>query len=100
MTRLALKDVQNALERIDGPFITALRNTTTAVELYQPEGVDLQGVHDHDELYIVVSGTGTFVEGGKQYEFEPGDVLFVAAGVQHRFTSFSEDFQTWVIFFL
>lgn len=95
-----LKDVQNALERIDGPFITALRNTTTIVELYQPERSDFQGVHDHDELYVVVSGTGTFIKGGEQYEFEPGDALYVAAGVHHRFTSFSADFKAWVIFFL
>jgi len=60
----------------------------------------LQGVHDHDELYVVVSGTGMFVKGGERYEFGPGDVLFVTAGVPHSFTSFSADFRTWVIFFL
>jgi uncharacterized RmlC-like cupin family protein len=28
-----------------------------------------------------------------------GDVLFVPAQVPHCFESFSDDFQTWVIFF-
>ena len=30
--------------------------------------------------------------------FERGEVLFVAAGVEHRFENFSDDFSTWVLF--
>jgi uncharacterized RmlC-like cupin family protein len=28
-----------------------------------------------------------------------GDVLFVRAGVKHKFENFSDDFATWVIFY-
>jgi len=31
--------------------------------------------------------------------FAPGDALFVPAGVEHRFTRFTPDFVTWVIFY-
>ncbi len=58
-----------------------------------------QTPHDRDELYVVASGRGTFFVGGQRVPFGPGDVLFVAATVEHRFEDFSEDFATWVVFY-
>jgi quercetin dioxygenase-like cupin family protein len=29
----------------------------------------------------------------------PGDFLFVAAGVEHRFEGFTDDFTVWVLFY-
>jgi mannose-6-phosphate isomerase-like protein (cupin superfamily) len=46
--------------------------------------------HAQDELYVVVAGRGVFVHGGARDRVEPGDVLFVAAGVEHRFEEFAE----------
>lgn len=80
-------------------FATLLRRGTLSVELYAPQGHDPQTPHKQDELYVIVSGTGEFVNGAEHHPFKPGDVLFVAAGVEHRFMNFSEDFQTWVIFY-
>lgn len=37
--------------------------------------------------------------GAEEYDVIAGDVLFVAAGVEHRFSNFSEDFVTWVFFY-
>ncbi|MFT5765663.1 MAG: mannose-6-phosphate isomerase-like protein (cupin superfamily), partial [Saprospiraceae bacterium] len=37
--------------------------------------------------------------GDIRHIFEAGDVLFVPAGVAHRFEKFTEDFATWVIFY-
>ena len=54
--------------------------------------------HAQDELYIVIAGSGTFSKAGELRSFAPGDVIFVEAGLEHRFESFSEDFETWVIF--
>lgn len=66
---------------------------------YAPTGTDRQTPHDQDEVYIVISGRGTFVCAGKRVEFGPGDALFAAAGADHRFEGFSEDFATWVVFY-
>ena len=66
---------------------------------YAPRGPDLQTPHDRDELYVVASGRGTFFVGGQRVPFGPGDVLFVAASVEHRFEDFSDDFATWVMFY-
>ena len=80
-------------------FATLLRHGTMSVELYAPQGRDAQTPHRQDELYVVIAGNGTFLNGAERHPFGPGDVLFVPAGVEHRFENFSDDFQTWVIFY-
>src|SRR5579864_7861528 len=80
-------------------FIEAFSHGTLVVELYAPVGVDPQTPHTRDEVYIVVSGSGDFVVAGEHSRFKPGDALFVAAGVEHRFENFTQDFTTWVIFY-
>ena len=69
------------------------------VEIFAPKETDYQTPHQQDELYIVVSGSGEFVSAGVTYPFAPGDVLFVAAGVENRFVRFTPDFVTWVVFY-
>jgi mannose-6-phosphate isomerase-like protein (cupin superfamily) len=80
-------------------FATLLQRGSLAVEFYAPQGEDRQQPHRQDEVYVVVSGQGEFVNGDARHPFGPGDVLFVPAGVVHRFENFSADFQTWVIFY-
>ena len=70
-----------------------------AFSLFAPKGTDYQTPHDQDELYLVVSGSGRFMDGTEEIDFGVGDVLFVPAGVEHRFTHFSDDLVTWVIFY-
>jgi mannose-6-phosphate isomerase-like protein (cupin superfamily) len=66
--------------------------------VYAPRGHDPQQPHDQDELYFVLSGSGTFVHGSERTPFGSGDALFVAAGNEHRFEDFTDDFATWVVF--
>jgi len=80
-------------------FATMLKRESLLVELYAPQGHDDQTPHRQDELYVVISGRGEFVNGAERHTFQPGDVLFVPAGMVHRFENFSDDFQTWVIFY-
>lgn len=70
-----------------------------SVEIYKPAGIDPQTPHLQDELYVVISGTGEFLNAGNRLPFQPGDMLFVPAGIEHRFENFSEDFATWVVFY-
>jgi mannose-6-phosphate isomerase-like protein (cupin superfamily) len=69
------------------------------VELYAPRGHDNQTPHSRDEIYIIARGNGTFDLDGRELAFVTGDLLFVPARVPHRFTRFSDDFATWVLFF-
>ena len=52
-----------------------------------------------DEIYVIVSGQGIFFRDGVRSSFQKGDLLFVPAGMEHRFENFSDDFATWVIFY-
>lgn len=83
-------------------FFAAFRRGTLEVELYAPRGTDPQTPHKRDELYVVVSGQGEFIAGDnppQRFSFAPGDFLFVAAGVSHRFEKFSDDLSVWVVFY-
>ena len=76
-----------------------MQHGSMKLRYYAPRGTDPQTPHDQDELYVIASGRGTFFVGGQQVPFGPGDVLFVAAKVEHRFEGFSDDFATWVVFY-
>lgn len=76
-----------------------MRHGTMTLRYYAPTGRDPQTPHEQDEIYIVIAGTGSFVNGDDRVPFGPGDALFAAAGEVHRFEDFSEDFATWVVFY-
>ncbi len=76
-----------------------LSHGSMKVDYYAPVGLDVQTTHTQDELYVIVRGSGWFVNGGRRHPFAVGDVLFVPARVAHRFEEFSDDFGTWVIFY-
>jgi len=67
--------------------------------LFVPTDQDTQQAHKRDEIYVIQAGQGIFKRGGETVRFDAGDVLFVPAGVPHRFASFSAEFKAWVIFF-
>ncbi len=101
--------VDELAPRIPGPvtprwpqgerFAVGFTHGSMLVELYVPGPVDTQQPHTRDELYIVVSGSGTFERGDERVQFGPHDVLFVRAGERHRFVDHSGDFRTWVVFY-
>jgi mannose-6-phosphate isomerase-like protein (cupin superfamily) len=100
MMQSSIKHAIDQLEKYPGQlFKKVMEHGNMSVELYRPDKIDLQTPHKQDELYVIISGTGEFSNNGERTTFEPGDVLFVAAGIEHRFENFSEDFATWVIFY-
>ena len=95
-------DSKEALKKLSGvpsPFVSVFNYGTLAVEVYKPEKVDLQLPHTRDEVYIIISGNGEFLNDGERTTFQPGDFLFVPAGNAHRFENFTDDFSTWVLFY-
>ncbi len=76
-----------------------MRHGSLTVRYYAPKDTDPQQPHDQDEVYVIASGAGMFVNGDHRVPFGPGDVLFTLAGQVHRFENFSDDFATWVVFY-
>ena len=87
------------LARSGSRFAEVFRHGTLEVELFTPAERDVQSPHNRDELYVVLQGTGVFVNGPDRLRFAPGDLLFAAAGEVHRFDEFSDDFAAWVFFY-
>jgi len=79
-------------------FATAFRKPHMRAVLYAPRGTDPQTPHTADEAYIVVTGTGKLWVEGKEFAFEPGDMLYVPRGQRHRFVDFTDDLTVWVVF--
>lgn len=87
------------LEAGDARYVELFARGSLSLELYAPRGHDPQSPHDQDELYVVQQGSGTFRRGDETCQFAAGDVLFVPAGIEHRFEAFSDDLCVWVIFY-
>ena len=96
-------NLSDAGRRLPGPqnedVVALFEHGSLVVKLYAPRGRDTQSPHSRDEVYVVARGTGEFVCGDTRQSFEPNDVLFVAAGVEHRFENFTEDSAVWVFFY-
>jgi mannose-6-phosphate isomerase-like protein (cupin superfamily) len=58
--------------------------------------IDDQQRHAEDEVYHVVSGRAVLTVAGQRIPVVPGSVVFVAAGVDHRFVEVVEDLETLV----
>jgi mannose-6-phosphate isomerase-like protein (cupin superfamily) len=95
--------MRDALARLPGPagerYVELFLHGTMSIELYAPRGEDPQTPHTKDEVYVVALGSGQFRNGDARHPFGPGDVLFVPAGVTHRFEEFTDDLAVWVIFY-
>jgi mannose-6-phosphate isomerase-like protein (cupin superfamily) len=59
---------------------------------------DPQSPHKEDELYYVVRGRARMKAGSEDHPVAPGAVIFVAAGVDHRFYEIEEELAVLVFF--
>lgn len=96
LAELALRNSSNARPT---RFIELFAHGTLSVEMYKPENIDDQTPHERDEIYVIVAGNSGFINDGVSMQCSVGDVLFVPAGVEHRFENFTDDFATWVFFY-
>jgi mannose-6-phosphate isomerase-like protein (cupin superfamily) len=60
--------------------------------------VDPQEPHTEDELYYVVQGQAEIRVGNEDVSVEAGSLVFVAANVEHRFHTISEELTVLVFF--
>ena len=71
-----------------------------SVGLYVLEAgaTDPQTSHTEDEIYYIVSGSGTIEVSGEYRQVSAGTVIYVAAHVDHRFDSITENLSVIVVF--
>jgi mannose-6-phosphate isomerase-like protein (cupin superfamily) len=81
-------------------FDEHLRTGSLSVGTYSipAGGVDDQKPHHEDEIYMVQSGVARLVTPSGSVPVGPGEVLFVPAEEEHRFTDITEDLVLLVFF--
>lgn len=101
--RSCLIRLADARALIPGPAgehsASVLQRGSLNLKLSLPVNPNEQSPHSQDEIYVIMQGEGVLFHDGKRESFGPGDVMFIAAGTEHRFEDFTEDLTVWVIFY-
>jgi mannose-6-phosphate isomerase-like protein (cupin superfamily) len=101
---IRLGEAQRAIPGPSGAHaVSVLQHGTLDVKLalgrFAPRPPGEETSHTQDEVYVVVRGRGVLRHEGRGERFEAGDLLFVAAGTDHRFEDFTEDLAVWAVFY-
>ena len=59
---------------------------------------DPQQPHKEDEVYFITAGRARFTAAGESVDVSAGDVLFVPANEEHRFSAVTENLNVLVFF--
>jgi mannose-6-phosphate isomerase-like protein (cupin superfamily) len=100
MDAFEVSQLINEQQQLGQAYMEFLRVPALSVGLYvlPAGGVDPQMPHTEDEVYYVVEGRGFIRVGEEDRVVEPGTMVFVAANVEHRFHTISEDIKILVFF--
>jgi len=71
---------------------------SAGIYVIEAGGTDPQSPHTEDELYYVISGRAIVSVGDETRPVIPGSLIFVAAGVRHRFHDIAERLELLVAF--
>lgn len=95
-----LSNLRAELERGPLRYLEFLRVPSMSLGIYRlPAGAtDEQQPHTEAEVYYVLSGRAVALVGEEEREVEVGHLIFVEAGVVHRFHTIEEDL-TLLVFF-
>lgn len=100
MDAFELDDLRATRRASGRGYLEFLRSPDLSIGLYElpAGGIDPQGPHAEDEAYYVIAGRATITVGDEERQVGPGSVVFVAAGVVHRFHDIEEDLSLLVAF--
>jgi mannose-6-phosphate isomerase-like protein (cupin superfamily) len=81
-------------------YLEFLREPSKSLGLYAlpAGGTDPQQPHTEDEAYYIIEGRGMIRVGDEDRAVEPGSTVFVAANVEHRFHTITENLLILVFF--
>jgi mannose-6-phosphate isomerase-like protein (cupin superfamily) len=81
-------------------YLEFLRKGSLSAGLYvlRAGEVDPQQPHLEDEVYVAMRGRARFTAGDVVREVHEGDVIYVAAGVPHRFHDITAELELIVVF--
>lgn len=92
-----LEAERQACGRLYHEFIT-VPDLSGGLYVLEAGATDPQSPHTEDELYVVMSGRASITVAGEARPIRPGSVVFVGAGVEHRFHDIEERLVLLVMF--
>ncbi|GAA2659442.1 cupin domain-containing protein [Streptomyces aculeolatus] len=100
MKAFRLDDLEAERRANDGAYLQFLRERNMSVGLYALDAgsPDPQQPHSQDEVYVIMSGRGSVTVGDETLQVGRGCVVYVPAGVPHRFHHITEDLRVLVVF--
>ena len=100
MDAYELADVVARRQAAGTPYLEFISVPDLSLGLYvlAPGQPDLQQPHTEDEAYYVVTGSGRITVGDDVRDVHVGSIVFVAAGVPHRFHDITEELTLLVAF--
>jgi mannose-6-phosphate isomerase-like protein (cupin superfamily) len=95
-----LSELESQRTAIAKRYLEFLRIPEMSAGLYclQAGEADPQSPHKQAEMYFVVSGRARMRIGSEDEAVSPGSVIFVEAGVEHRFHDIAENLEILVFF--
>ncbi|GAA2134195.1 cupin domain-containing protein [Kitasatospora kazusensis] len=96
--RLDRLDAERAANQ--GAYLRFLKERNMSAGLYalSPGDTDTQSPHAQDEIYQVISGRAELTVGDETTTVGRGSVVYVPAGVPHRFHHITEELRVLVVF--
>jgi mannose-6-phosphate isomerase-like protein (cupin superfamily) len=87
-----LDDLEATREATGKPYLEFLSVPDLSGGLYVLDAgaTDGQSPHTEDELYVVMSGRARVTVGGEERDVRSGSLIFVGAGVAHKFHDIEE----------
>jgi mannose-6-phosphate isomerase-like protein (cupin superfamily) len=97
---LNIADAEKRREQSGKRYLEFLRVPALSAGVYvlPVGGADPQLPHKEDEIYYVVRGRARMRAGSEDHAVSQGSVIFVAAGVEHRFFEITEELTVLVFF--
>jgi mannose-6-phosphate isomerase-like protein (cupin superfamily) len=100
MDAYELDDIASRRRAAGTAYLEFLKVPDLSLGLYVlgPGQPDLQRPHTEDEAYYVVAGSGRITVGDEARDVSAGSVVFVSAGVPHRFHDITAELTLLVVF--
>ncbi len=95
-----ISQLEQIQKKVNKRYFEFLRVPAMSAGIYSlPAGAtDAQSPHQEDELYYVVRGKAKMRAGMENHLVGSGSVIFVAAGVEHKFHDIEDELQVMVFF--
>lgn len=100
MEPISLDDVRADHDTGEERYNEFLREDALSVGRYvlPAGGEDPQEPHTEDEVYLVLEGLADVEIGDEVHGVEPGDVIYVDRGVEHKFVNIERRLDLLVVF--